>query len=295
MSEFVFKEAQRQKVKLKLAITGVSGSGKTFSALKIAKGMIGPNGRIGVIDTENRSASLYSDLPGMPKFVTLELSPPFTSERYINAIRAAESAGIDVLIIDSIYHQWKGQGGILDRKEQEQLAKPNANGFTLFSKFTPEHQKFIQSMLQCQMHVIATIRSKQEYGMAKDEKTGKMGVQKLGLAPEQRDGIEYEFTTVFDLNGDHIASASKDRTNLFDGKHFQIGEETGEMLMKWVESGIEPVQDIHAEVKRAFRELAMAPEEQIKFIKSVCPEWNGTGRLTDDQLKLVQQRLVSVK
>jgi KaiC/GvpD/RAD55 family RecA-like ATPase len=112
MSKLAFKKAERTKAKLKLAITGPSGSGKTMSALRLAKGI---GGRIALIDTENESASLYSD---RFEFDTLALSPPYTTDKYLEALKAAMDAQYDVVIIDSISHQWAGEGGILNRKEQ---------------------------------------------------------------------------------------------------------------------------------------------------------------------------------
>lgn len=233
----VFKKAERKQVKLKLAITGPSGSGKTYSALKIAKGLAA-GGKIAVVDTENGSASLYSDLPGMPAFDTVELGPPFTSERYMQLIRFAEKEGYSVLIVDSITHQWNGEGGIMDRLDKEKIAKPGTNSFTLWSKFTPEHERFKQCILQTPIHIIATMRSKQDYVMDLNEK-GKQTPRKVGLAPIQREGAEYEFTTVFDMTHEHYATVSKDRTSIFDGETFNPTEETGEKILKWVSSGAE--------------------------------------------------------
>lgn len=226
----MFKKAERKRVKLKLAITGPSGSGKTYSALRLATGI---GGKIAVIDTENGSASLYSD---RFNFDVLELSAPYSVEKYSQAIRNAVEAGYDIVIIDSISHQWRGEGGILNKKEQ--LDSRGGNSFTNWAKLTPEQEKFVAELLHSNIHLIATIRSKQEYAMSQDEK-GKARVQKMGLAPIQREGMEYEFTTVFDVGMNHEAETSKDRTGLFADKIFKITEETGKEIKAWVDSGVE--------------------------------------------------------
>lgn len=224
----MFKKAVRTKSKLKLAITGPSGSGKTYSALRIAKGI---GGKVAVIDTENGSASLYSD---RFTFDTLELSPPYTTARYIEAMESAIKAGYDILIIDSISHQWAGEGGVLSRKEQ--LDSRGGNSFTNWGKLTPEQEKFKSQILFAPIHLITTMRSKQDYVLTENSK-GKIEPKKVGMAPVQREGMEYEFTTVFDAAMNHEVQVSKDRTGLFVDQFFQITEKTGETLRAWLDSG----------------------------------------------------------
>lgn len=220
-----FKKAERRQTKLKLAITGVSGSGKTYSALRLAKGL---GGKVALIDTENGSASLYSD---RFEFDVMEISAPYSNEKYLAAMQTAQKAGYNVLIIDSLSHQWAGEGGILNRKEQ--LDARGGNSFANWAKMTPEHEKFKAAILHADMHVIGTIRSKTEYTLSENDK-GKIQPKKVGLAPVQRDQMEYEFTVVFDVAMNHEADISKDRTGLFAGKIFQITEETGEQLVTWL-------------------------------------------------------------
>lgn len=224
-----FKKAERKKVRLKIAISGPSGSGKTLSALLLAKGL---GGRIAVIDTENGSASLYAGNEKLPEYDTLELAPPFETNKYIDAIKTAEKEKYDVLIIDSASHQWSGEGGLLNKKEA--LDARGGNSYTNWAKLTPEHERFKSAILHSDLHVIMTVRSKQEYALVDDGK-GKNKVQKLGMAPIQRDGMEYEFTTFFDLDMSHQAEASKDRTGMFDGKLFKINEGTGEVFKSWLD------------------------------------------------------------
>lgn len=225
----LFKKAERKQSFLKLAITGPSGSGKSLSALLIARGLVGPTGRIAGIDTENGSLSLYSD---RVEFDVLEIEPPFTVYKYAEAIEAAVKAKFDVLVIDSLTHAWAGEGGLLDKKESLDSAG-RGNGYTNWARITKEHEALKSRILQSNIHVVATMRSKQDYVLV-DEK-GKQVPKKVGMAPIQREGMEYEFTTVFDMAMNHSAEVSKDRSGLFDGKVFTPTPETGEALARWLE------------------------------------------------------------
>lgn len=226
-----FGKAMRKKAKLRLALTGPSGSGKTYGALQIA---VGIGGKIALIDTEKGSASLYSHLAG---FDVLELEPPYTPERFIEAVQAAERAGYDVLIIDSITHEWSGVGGCLELVDDIAKAKYRGNSWSAWNDITPRHRNFLDSLLRSPMHIIATARSKTE--TAQTEENGRKKVVKLGMKAEQRDGVEYEFTTVLDIIHDgHAAVATKDRTGLFADKDpKQITPATGKALLDWLESG----------------------------------------------------------
>lgn len=219
-----FQRAERKRVKLKIAITGPSGSGKTYSALELATGL---GQKIALIDTENDSASLYSD-----RFVfdTLVIDPPYTIQKYVEAIKAAQEEGYEVLVIDSISHAWAGDGGLLAKKEA--LDARGGNNFANWAGISKEQEAFKGTLLNADIHLICTMRSKQEYAQIEDG--GKKRIQKLGLAPIQRDGMEYEFTTVFDVAMDHKAQASKDRTGLFDGQIQTLTKATGEQLMTWL-------------------------------------------------------------
>ena len=221
----MFKKAEKKSSKLKLAITGPSGSGKTYSALRLATGMAK---KIAVIDTENGSASLYAD---KFNFDVIEIQPPFEIEKYTRAIEAAEKANYDVLIIDSLSHAWAGEGGLLEQKSNLD-SRPNSNHWTNWNPITKQDNRFKNAFLHSPCHIICTMRSKQEYVQV--EENGKKKIQKLGMAPVQREGLEYEFTVVFDIAMDHKAEASKDRTTLFVGKVFQVTEETGKELSRWL-------------------------------------------------------------
>lgn len=224
-------KATRQQVKLRMGLSGASGFGKTYSALLLAYGMTNDWNKIAVIDTENNSASLYSDLGD---YNVLALSAPFSPERYIEAIKTCESAGMDVIIIDSITHEWEGVGGCL------QIVDSLGGRFQDWSKVTPRHQAFINAILQSSCHIITTVRRKQDYDMTKNEK-GYVQVQKVGTKEVTRDGFEYELTINFEfLNDKHMVRASKDRTSMFSGKpEFVITSETGRMILDWCNKGVE--------------------------------------------------------
>jgi hypothetical protein len=233
-----FHKAERKQAKLRLAISGPSGSGKTLSALLIAKG-IAPAGKIAVVDTEEGSASLYaSRQAGHPaagiEFDTLEITPPYTIDKYLAAIDLAEKGGYSVLILDSISHAWAGEGGLLDKKGALD-ARPKTNQYTNWKPITKEHEQFKSRLLHCALHLIVTMRSKQDYVL--DTADGKSVPKKVGMAPIQREGMEYEFTTVFDLAMDHSAVATKDRTSLFDNKVFVPTPQTGADIMAWLLEG----------------------------------------------------------
>lgn len=225
-----FTKAIRKKAKLRLALTGPSGSGKTYGALMISKGL---GGKIAVIDSEHGSASLYAHLCD---FDTLELQPPYSPERYIAAIKTAEQAGYDVIVIDSTTHEWSGSGGCLEINEHTAQAKFRGNTWSAWNDTTPRHRAFIDAMLQSSAHIIATGRSKTE--TAQTEEGGRKKVVKLGMKTEQRDGFEYEFTVVLDLvHAGHYATASKDRTGLFSGDPKPISESTGATIQAWLDGG----------------------------------------------------------
>lgn len=251
------KKAEKRLVKLKLAVQGPSGSGKTWGALVLAKNLW-PDAKVLVVDTENESASLYADLPAPNNFVfdTIPLDPPFESSRYAACIDFAVDNKYDVLIIDSITHQWEGDGGILRRKD-ELDRRPGSNSYMNWNAFTPEHTSFIEKIKQAPIHVIATMRSKQEYALEQNSK-GKITPVKMGMAPIQREGMDYEFTIVFDVQMDHKAVTTKDRTGLFDTKPVDLADKkVAGKIKEWLESGKpmpeqpKPPQTVAAPVQRA--------------------------------------------
>lgn len=224
------QKAQRNQVKLRLGLSGASGFGKSYSALLLAYGITNDWTKIAIIDTENNSASLYSHLGD---FNVLSLNEPYAPERYIQAIEVCEKEEIEVIIIDSITHEWSGKGGCLELHEQL------GGRFQDWAKITPRHQAFIDKILNSNCHVITTVRRKTDYSLDKDG-NGKTKVMKLGTKEITRDGFEYELTVNFELiNDNHLVTASKDRTGLFSGKpEFVINSSTGKKLIDWCNLGI---------------------------------------------------------
>ena len=222
----MFKKAERKQARLRLALAGPSGSGKTYSALQMAMGL---GSKIAVIDTEHGSASLYADAA---EFDVMELHAPYTPERYVEAIQAAEAAGYDVLIIDSYSHEWTGPGGCLEINDETAKARFKGNTWSAWSETTPRHRKLTDKILTSPLHIICTMRSKTETVQGEGKK-----IVKLGLKSEQRDGTDYEFTVVLDVTHDgHYAVASKDRTRLFQHPEV-ITPETGRKLLAWLNDG----------------------------------------------------------
>lgn len=244
----LFKKAERKKLKLRLAIAGPSGSGKTYSALRIAQGLLNNKGRVAVVDTENESASYYSE---NFDFDCADLKPPYTPERFIEYLQDAEQSGYDCVIIDSISHEWQGAGGALDILSRT----PGKNDYTKWNAVTPRHEKFLMAILHSPVHVIVTMRSKTKYELQQNHQ-GKQVPVKLGMAPIQRADIEYEFTAFFELDRNNHAVASKDRTQMFPPDlSFLPDEKTGEQLAEWLAkgkaSGIKTVREWIVEMYKA--------------------------------------------
>ena len=231
-----FRKAKRSNARLRLAITGPAGSGKTYSSLLIAQGL---GGRIALIDTENGSAELYSELTD---YDVQNISAPYDPRKYIAAIKEAEQAGYNTIIIDSLSHAWSGEGGILDLQNKVVSASKSGNSYVAWGKVTPLHNRLIEAMLASSCHIIATMRSKTEYIQSENDR-GRTEIRKVGLAPIQRDGVDYEFGIVFDLNAEHLATVSKDRTRLFDGNVFNITADTGKLLRQWL--NYDNSQEVH--------------------------------------------------
>jgi hypothetical protein len=223
------RKATRKKAKIRLGLSAVSGGGKTYSAILVAKGLVGDLSKVAIIDTENGSADLYAHLGD---FNVLPLTAPFTPERYIEAIKSCEKAGMEVIIIDSISHEWDGKGGCLE------IVESLGGKYQDWAKVTPRHQAFIDAIIHSVSHVITTVRRKQDYEMIKDG--NKIRVEKGGLREITREGFEYELTINLELDTRHNATASKDRTQLFMNKPaFVPSEQTGEMIAAWCEQGEE--------------------------------------------------------
>lgn len=246
MADFSIVRAQRSQARLRLALTAPSGGGKTWSALVVAKGICEAllqaglvpgtiEGKIGVIDTERRSAQLYSHL--VP-FDTIELGPPYTVPRYLSALRQFDAAGYLVVIIDQVTHAWSGEGGLL-----EMAGKAKAqSAYGGFDVATPEYQRFVDGILAANSHVICTMRQKTSWDLEeyvdKQGRTKKRPVR-LGLAPQMRAGFEYEFTTLLGLEvKTNLATVLKDRSGVFPADEpFRLSEDWGRQLTGWLTTG----------------------------------------------------------
>ena len=284
----VFRKAERRKAKLRLAITGPAGSGKTYGALLIAQGL---GGRIAMIDTENGSGDLYS---AICDYDILNINAPFDPRKYIQAIHDAENESYDVLIIDSLSHCWISEGGLLDIKEQL-AASGKYNSFSAWSKVTPLQNKLIEAMLTSKCHIIATMRSRTDYVQVVNDK-GRTEIRKVGLAPVQRDGMDYEFSLVFDLNNEHTVTVSKDRTSLFDGQSFTLSPEIGSKLLNWLNSGkdIPDVRELNERKQSIYREYLArfngnAQEAQNAILE--VTQGRGSKEWTVDDLNALQVAL----
>ena len=281
-----FRKAERKKAKLRLGITGTAGSGKTYGALLVAKGL---SGKTALIDTENGSGDLYASQFDYDVGV---ITAPYEIKKYIQAIHDAENAGYDIIIIDSLSHAWAGEGGLLDLHGKLTEASYSKNSYTAWNKVTPLHNQLIEAMLNSPCHIIATMRSKTDYVQTENDK-GKKEIVKVGLAPVQREGMDYEFTTVFDLGQNHMATVSKDRTCLFDGQVFQLSEKTGEALKTWLETGIDA--NFNAQKNKIYREYVEKygdkdkAAEAINFITGDKPskDW------TEEDLDALQKGLAA--
>ena len=276
-----FRKAQRSKARARIALIGVSGSGKTYSALLIARGLVGPEGKIAVIDTENGSADLYASLT---EYDVATISAPYEPKKYLAIIEEAEKAGYEAIVIDSLSHAWSGDGGLLDM--QGKLAD-RGNSFAAWRNVTPWHNKLVEALITSPAHIIATMRAKAAYEVVEDDR-GKKAPKKIGLAPVQREGMEYEFTSVFDIDAQHNATVSKDRTSIFDGTIFRPSIETGKTIREWLESGVDVPQPERQEPKSELKKPD-APKQDPKAPTKKAPSLEGRKKgIWDGYLALFQ-------
>ena len=257
-----FQKAKREQLWLKILLAGPSGSGKTYTALRLASGIAKEcNSRIAAIDTENGRIRYYAN---EFDFDDIQFEAPFTPENYIEAIEAAVDGGYKVLIIDSSTHEWDY---CLDVHN-----KMPGNSYTNWAKITPRHDAFMEKMLQSPIHIITTVRGKDEYVL--EEKNGKQTPKKVGLGYKQRDGMEYNYTCTFNIAQDtHIASVMKDNTHLFEDRYDVLTEKDGKALYEWANSGEAP-----APKKVVAKKAEETIDAVIAEIKAVVDEkTNGGG------------------
>lgn len=226
------RKAERSGLYSRIAIDGPPGSGKTWTALAIATGLA--NGKkVLVLDTEHETAKKYADEFEFYEGAKLEDYSPDNYTRFIEA--AGRVDGVGVLVIDSLSHAWSGKGGALEQVDKIAKRSNSGNTFAAWRDVTPMHNRLVEAMLAVPLHLIVTMRTKTEYVLEKNETTGKLQPRKLGMAPIQRDGIEYELDLVGDMNLDHDFVVSKTRYKFLDGAVIRRpGKELGEDIGKWL-------------------------------------------------------------
>lgn len=236
---FQLQVASRKKVKIKIGISSPTGFGKTYSALLLAYGMTGDWSKIAVIDSENESAGLYSDLGN---YFTIPMPPPYTVDRFCQAVDSCVKGGIEVIVVDSTYHYWHGKGGLLEYNQSL------GGRYQDWAKTNPLYAKWLDAILQTPVHFICTSRKKQAYEMTKDS-SGRTIVEKKGMEDQIRDGFDFEMTLAFTINNaNHMAEAAKDRTRLFMNQpEFVITSETGKIIKEWCDEGAEVVKPTRSE------------------------------------------------
>lgn len=287
----MFQPATKAQAKARIAVAGPAGSGKTMWSLQWAT-VLADGGKIAVIDTERSSASLYAD---QFSFDVLQMSPPYHPDRLVEAIQSAESAGYQVIIVDSLTHFWSGSGGVLEIVEQAS-SKFKGNSFAAWQVGTPIQQRMVDKLISSSAHVICTMRSKTEYVTESDN--GRMAPKKVGLAPQQRQDIEYEFTLVLDIDVQkHSAVVSKTRFGQFTDKVFGVHESvaSAEQFMSWLNSGSKVISRNEADsISLRIRNLEGEQKEMI------TAHWKDLGlpkvaSLNAEQIKIVEGLLAEAE
>ena len=261
-----FQKAKREQVWLKVLLSGASGSGKSYSALRLAKGIAKKcDSAIAYIGTEGSRNKYYAD---EFDYDLLELEDPFECEKYIDAIDEAVNAGYKVLVIDSMTHEWKWLNDVHD--------KMPGNSFTNWGKLKPRHHKFMEKILNSPIHIIATARGKDDWVL--EDKNGKQVPKKVGMGQQQDKDISYEYTVSLMIAQDtHIASSDKDNTHLFDGRYEVLTEKDGERLYEWANNGDAPTPKSNT---TTYAEASVSPEDNLVAIKKeiidMCNQLGGT-------------------
>lgn len=285
----MFTKATKHESKLRLAITGAAGSGKTYTALNIAKGL---GSKIALVDTEHGSASKYADVFS---FDVLHLDAPFHPNRFVEAINSAATAGYDVIILDSLTHAWNGSGGLLEIVDDIAKRMRNPNSFAAWKDATPIYNKMVETIIAAKIHVIATMRSKSEYVLETNEK-GRQTPRKVGMAAIQREGFEYEFDVVLDMDADNTAVVSKTRCSaLTGGVYRKPGGVVSEILSRWLsgepakETPPTPTSKQAEPTKTAVKKFPKyTTDEYVKACEVTASDGEKYGARPDDKLKWVR-------
>ncbi len=306
--EFKAKQAKRELIWVKVALMGPSGSGKTYSALRLAKGITteieketGEKPKTIMGNTEQKRGYYYAN---EFEYDIVDIGSPHHPEKYVEFIDWAVEQGYQIIIMDSTSHEWMGKGGCL------QLQQEAGGTYQAWSKVTPRHNKFIESIADSPVHLIATMRGKDQYELNKDD-DGKLNVKKLGVGPEQRSGFEYEFTASFLLDQkSNLAEIEKDNTHLFENEgNVILSEKHGEQLIKWANSGEgytipvrsteteqEKLNVIRGEIIVLATELGGREDEELmKILKTFEPTGNPKKIKSEDALKNLKNSLIMYK
>ncbi len=268
----MFNKAVKTESKLRMAIAGPSGSGKTYTALTVAAALV-PGGRVAVIDTEHGSAAKYADLFD---FDVAAAAPPYHPDGLVKLVTFAANSGYDVVVVDSVSHYWNGAGGILDIKEDIERKMRNPNSYTSWKDVTPIHQRMVDTLVAVNAHVIVTMRSKQDYILV--EKNGKQVPQKVGMAPVQRDGFEYEFDVMLDMDIENVGRVMKTRCPALTGAAFaKPGDDLAGILREWL-TGAAPAQ--------APRPVVFQPPAAPANVKPAQAAPADFGPMPDDELTI---------
>lgn len=283
---FQVKKAKREKIYVKIALMAPSGGGKTYGALRLATGMAeeikretGKDARILMANTEAKRGYYYAN---EFDYDIVDIDPPHNPEKYVDLIDFAVKEGYDILIIDSSSHEWEGKGGCLELHQQ-------AGGqYQSWKSVTPRHNKFIQAIADSPIHIIATMRGKDQYEINKDDR-GKTSIQKLGVGAKQRDGFEYEFTCTFLIDQKtNTAEVQKDNTHIFDQEGPTIlSENHGIKVIQWANSG-----EGYTPIVRKNEEETS--EEDIKSVKKqIIDRCNALGGTSNANLMATLKSYVS--
>lgn len=283
MGRFTPQKAVRTGQKARLALAGPSGSGKTWTALEAATVLGGP---VCVLDTERGSASLYAD---DFEYDTMDWEPPY-DPRELAAVVQEQGAKYGTVIIDSLSHFWMGEGGTLDVVDAA-AARARGNSYAGWKEGTPTQNDMVTGMLRADCHVIATMRSKTEYVL--EERGGKQVPRKLGMAPVQRDGIEYEFTVTADLDIEHTLVVDKTRCRLLAGRAFKLGHtaELAETLRDWLGSAVPFADREVCDLLKARMDAVADDEARMDVKQAFAAKFGRPDRLTVEQAEKADEWL----
>ena len=264
---FNFAPATKAQAKARIAFAGPSGSGKTYTSLVTATAL---GGRLAVIDTERGSAAKYADLF---TFDTLTMHT-YDPRDLVKALASAGAAGYDVVVVDSLSHFWMGTGGMLEQVDQAAKRSGGGNTFAGWKEARPMERAMVDALLAYPGHVIVTMRTKTEYVVDENDR-GKKVPRKIGTKPEQRDGIEYEFDIVGDLDLENTLIVAKSRCRaLAKAVIREPDEEFGQRILAWLTDGADPGVSV-ADV----RTKALDPDTTVEELRQLYTAEEQIGRL----------------